>query len=120
MRTLAILIVALLAVSAAYQLVEATRSGLTAAGPGLGAVAVLVVGVFAGALGFWRGARWGAGLILIVALLGAFAVQQNHIFMAFGGSIAPQLAVQLPYLAWGGFALVALLIVLSWRDLGKR
>ena len=120
MRALAILIATIVAAVAGYQLVEATRTGLTSPLLGLGAVVVLALVVFAGAAGLWRGAHWGAILVVIAALIGVFVIHQQYIFLAFGGPIAPEIALKMPYFALGGFAAVLVLVVLSWRGLGQR
>ena len=119
-RSLAILIAAALAAGAIYHVLGATRTGMTSALVGLGIVAVLAIGTIIGAIALWRGARWGAILIALAAVLSAFVVQQNQIFLAFGGPLAPELALQLPYVAWAACALVALFVALSWKGLGQQ
>jgi hypothetical protein len=115
MRPLAILITALLAGGAALVLTSPLYGG-TSSVTNMVVLAALALAVVFGGAAYWGGARWGAVLVLLAALLGAFLAQQNHDPLVVG----PIVITSRPYAALGGLAAVVLLVVLSWRELGKR
>jgi hypothetical protein len=114
-RTLAILITALLAFGGIAEVIPALGAP---AGPTSNLIAGVVLGLATvlGAAAFWGGARWGALLLIAAALLGAVMAQANHMPLTLG----PITIDSRPAAVWACFLAVAILVALSWRGLGRN
>lgn len=114
MRTIAVILTGLLTAAALLIFVPSPDGVTTSSSWPIGAALVLVLLV--AALGYWRGARWGAVLLVVAALFAAFIGQADHTPLALG----PVVIDSKPTALFSGVGLVILLVVLSWRGLGKR